>query len=1060
MPEDEDKPRRDLPLVRKEVLSVVLVTVLALIVRLILIPAPGHVTDIATFEAWMNTLIQYGPAGFYANASFVDYPPGYMIVLWLVGLLYHATVAYGDFSHDAMRAFIKLPAVIADLGIGYLTYLIARRIWPIAGAVVAMAVFALNPASWLVSAFWGQADSVAAVFLVWSLYLCVTKRFNLAWVVLGISVLIKPQPLVVAPLLLLWQMRVEGITWRLAMVPVIGALVAYLGSVGFAPAHDPVSVISWLYERYHTGINVYPYNSVNALNLYSINRDFFQPDTQPISFFGLDLGPQYAWGMGIFVALLAATAWRLWRALSSGDADTRELTLYTACFVVTLGFFMVVTRQHERYLFTALALAPLLWNAAPVMRLATVILSATFAYNLFYALQYLSAPSPDLDPTVVHPLSLLNFVTLVVVAGAFLIDEVGEWVNARLSPRRAESAADEAQARRGPNPFEGLVGMTARDWGIAALFTVGTAVLLFWGIMYPKIRIFDEIYYARAAQEYIQHHPLYEWTHPPLTKLIVAAGAWFFGMFGYGDPVGARMGNAVMGTLTVPLLYAFAKRLFSSTPAAVTAVLLLLTSGYFYVQSRIATPEISVAFFALLTLYCFYRFWISSQIAPAAGHVEYPQMIGAIGAGAIIALLLVLVYAEVALYRAQAWNATPIPYAIAVAAFAAIVAYLALSMRRRAASGAVVYPDGTFVDGSNVVYPSSQTQALKSATATDGTLRTTWSASGVESRDGDDVATWDPDGTIRGTIRGERVVERQRWGLWLTLAACALAAFISSKWDGLFGLVALWFVATACAAQQFLPSLRARGSDAPRVRFAWGNPIAIRLPLYIAASILGVLVIYVLTYAPNFAGATNTGSVAIGHGGFAGLLSTQYQMFEYHAHLVATHTYSSKWWTWPFELRPVSYYYTAVTGTKPPDQIVAEILGVPNPAVWLAGLVSVPWAAWLAWRERHKGVMLLVIAYFAQWLPWALSPRIDFLYNFYPNLAVICLCSAYVMVTLSRRDQRLGNPRPVLIAAGVYLAACLVLFVYFFPIWSGGPITWSAWYQRMWIPKGAPIGWI
>ena len=32
---------------------------------------------------------------------------------------------------------------------------------------------------------------------------------------------------------------------------------------------------------------------------------------------------------------------------------------------------------------------------------------------------------------------------------------------------------------------------------------------------------FDEIYYARAGDEYLQHKDIFEFTHPPLTKLII-----------------------------------------------------------------------------------------------------------------------------------------------------------------------------------------------------------------------------------------------------------------------------------------------------------------------------------------------------------------------------------------------------------------------------------------------------------------------------------------------------------------------------------------------------------
>lgn len=1067
----EERPSRGLPLARKEVLAVVFVALLSLIVRAILIPAQGHVTDVATFEAWMRTLAQDGPKAFYTNAGFVDYPPGYMLVLWIVGLVYHATAAYGDFTGDAMRVFVKIPAVICDIGIGYLIYLIARRSWPVAGAIVAMAVFSLNPASWLVSAYWGQADSVAAIFLIWAIYLAVTRRFEWAWLMIAFAVLIKPQPLVVAPMLLIYQIRVQGLTWRLVAIPVIGFLVAYLGSLPFAPVSDPYGVIAWLIDRYHAGVTVYPYNSVNALNLYSINRDFYQPDDQPIQFFGLSLGPQYAWGMGIFFALLCAVGWRLWRTLGgTDDEDARDLTFFTACFVVALGFYMVCTRQHERYMFTALAIVPLLWNATPVLRLATVILSATFSYNLFYALAYLANPSPDLNPLLVHPLSLLNFAVLVLVAGSFLIDEVGVWANERLGafggePREPEGAP--VRRRRGPNPFEGLAGWTRPDVIIMLCLTAATGVLLFWNVTFPPARIFDEIYYARAAQEYLHHQSLYEWTHPPLTKLIMAFGAWLFGPPNgkYVDPFGARMANCIVGTLWIPLVYAFAKRLFASTAGAVIAVVLVVASGYYYVQARIATPEISVAFFGLLTLYCFYRYWIASQSVAVDEAPQYPKLETGLAAFGVVLALIILVYAEVAVYNAQKWNETIWPYAIAVVTFGSAVAIWCSRFRRaRVKKTALVFADGTVVDAQNVRFASGETKALRAATTVDGGTTTTWQPSGVEFVEGDDRVVWRADGTIEGTVGGKPVKERQRWGLWLALSALSLACFVSSKWNGLFAFVTLWGVGALVYLQQFFASRR-RTAKAPRsepVRFAWGNPLGVRLPLYLATTLAVVLVFYVLTYLPNWVGAISTGTAMIGgQGGFAGLLSLQHQMYEYHHNLVATHLYSSKWWTWPLELRPVSYYYDPGTG-KPPDQIVGEIVTIANPAVWWAGLITVPWAGYLAWRDRHKGMLLLIASYLVEWVPWAASPRIDFMYNFFPNLPIICLCTAYVAVTVWRNAAKSGVTSRNWATAGIgaYVALCAALFLYFLPIWNGAPIPWQSWENRMWIQGPIEHGWI
>ena len=59
------------------------------------------------------------------------------------------------------------------------------------------------------------------------------------------------------------------------------------------------------------------------------------------------------------------------------------------------------------------------------------------------------------------------------------------------------------------------------------------------------------------------------------------------------------------------LLYVFAKRVTGSTLFACVTALLLTADGMHFVQSRIATPEGFVVFFATLATYAFYRFWIA-----------------------------------------------------------------------------------------------------------------------------------------------------------------------------------------------------------------------------------------------------------------------------------------------------------------------------------------------------------------------------------------------------------------------------------------------------------------
>lgn len=973
----------------REVQAVVALLLVGLFVRILFMPMQGHETDIGTFESWTLSLIKYGIPGFYGHAGFVDYPPGYMLILAFFGSIYNA-LSHLNLPIDLLRFTVKSPAVVADIGLAYLSFLIVRRTWSVNAGLWALAIVIFNPAVWFVSAYWGQADSVTAVFVVWAVYMMITGRYEFGWLLYAFAVLIKPQPIVAAPALLIWQLRSGAAWWRMLLVPVIGFAVAYGGSVFFAPDPNPVNVLSWLYDRYHTGTALYPYNSCNAFNLYSTRLDFWQPDNKLIPNLSWFPGwPQWAWGVTIVCAFVFAVVLREWRTLGSDYTQAeRESSLYTALFLSLLGLFMFATRMHERYLFSALAFGPLIWNINAINRIVYVILSGTFLINLVYALQYLQNPSADLAPWLVHPVSMLNVLCLFLVAGAYLIPEVGDSLESATTHLAGAINPQPAQRRQAPLAWEGLIRLTRVDYLIIGGLMAVTAVLLYANIGRPAERIFDEIYYARSAQEYIHHLPQFEWTHPPLSKLILTVGALIYNV----DPVGARLASAFFGVLTVPLLYAFAKRLLSSTLAAVAAVVLLLSSGYFYVQSRIATPEIFVAFFALATIYCMYRFWIASQI-----------------------------------------------------------------VKRH---GVTIYPDGSRVVSGEVALEFGERLPLRAARLQDDTQKTVWSADSAQIEEDGNAIQWHKDGSLTGTVDDKPVRDKQQWAFWLVMTCLAVGCVISSKWNGLFDLIGIWAVALLVSLQRRLPWVEesADAKAAPK-RFVWGNAYGFRLPIFVAGTVAITTIIYLLTYIPFFHDGTNSG---VGHSGFRDLLTLQSVMYHYHADLKATHPYSSKWWTWPLELRPVSYYYHVFSGTAPPNQIVAEVLAVPNPIMWLVQLITIPAAAFMAWRARHKGVLLCVAAYFFQWLPWVGSPRIDFQYNFYPDTALICLCTAYVLQKIWHSARAASAPRLVRGLVVAYLVACVGFFIFFMPILNGQHVTWKQWDARIWYKDGVPhpYGWI
>src|SRR5207249_6511736 len=138
-----------------------------LVVRLLIAPHAGFYCDLRLFRMWATRLGDVGPHSFYVQGQFADYPPGYLYVLWLLGKL-SATPGY---------LLLKLPAILADLGLAWVAGTFAARIAPTSlkkrlpvRALVAAAVL-FNPAVIALSAGWGQVDAVPALLVLSSLLL-------------------------------------------------------------------------------------------------------------------------------------------------------------------------------------------------------------------------------------------------------------------------------------------------------------------------------------------------------------------------------------------------------------------------------------------------------------------------------------------------------------------------------------------------------------------------------------------------------------------------------------------------------------------------------------------------------------------------------------------------------------------------------------------------------------------------------------------------------------------------------------------------------------------------
>ncbi len=1070
----------------------------------------GFPNDISSFEAWATALVTHGLAGFYASTKFTDYPPGYFYILDIVGKLWALFFSAHDAGLGILAILVKLPAILFDLALAVLIYAVARRFASESVALGAAALYVLNPAVIFVSALWGQMDSVACFFALLAVYALVRSGdFELSqagywpksacwivggWIALSYSLLIKPQAAVLLPLIVAFAFVDLGRKRARVTAMAIGIGAAILFALLIAePFHPgkPMATFGWLANVYSYGLNVYPYNSVNAFNLWALRGVLWLPDNQSIVFL-----PQYAWGMALTIAALALIVWRYIQ-------DRSSQALLEGCAIATLAFFTLATRMHERYVFNGLiftiACVPFarryLWGAFAI--------SLVLFANLAYSLQYVHVAGSNIVGLNFQNLWGLwtTLLSLVAVGVFFWLGYqylgTSEVSAARPAPSPGLAAAvEQAGAAQGArhwfDPREGLAVMRMPlDYAIMVVLGIGSFILSFVGYWRPngsscwaeaglaRCGIFDETYFARAGEEYLQNLRIYENTHPPLSKLMITfsmmlfggmpkghgLGGWMLlnGIIGHmssGDnPYGWRFLDLVFGALVVMLLYCFAKRVTGSTLFATVTALLLTFDGMHFVQSRTATPEGFVIFFATFAVYAFYRFWISSQVGERR-HVVVPWVGLAGGAAAALAI------------GATAGQVCRISWGFDTAAttvatlYVACLAYLLVRyfvMPRRFGDGrreltyaegsyalrgsegtALFAADGGTIDARGKITRGTISQAKGGALVyDDDPLR-------IEYRRGASVAYETPAGAAvyaEGELRAGNATEKGSSSkLWLILFTVALGLLISAKWYGVMGFGVSFAVVVLVWLQRYF------FANQPTL---WGNPRGFRLDAALVTIVLVSMTVYALVWAPDLARHSPDPNEI--HN-FNDVVYRQYSMFEYHdvgvAH--ATHPYSSKWWEWPLDYVPVAYFYhdQRQDPSDPKQCCVSEVTSMPNPIILWFGLFSVPLVGVLAFRLRNKAYALIVLDYVLQWVPWAGSPRITFAYHFYVNIPLICLCNSIALQHLSRWGKLARkHVTTSAVAAGVYVTIVVAAFIFFYPILSGRPITWNAWHERMWIDK-------
>src|SRR5262249_35479580 len=163
--------------------------------------------------------------------------------------------------------------------------------------------------------------------------------------------------------------------------------------------------------------------------------------------------------------------------------------------------------------------------------------------------------------------------------------------------------------------------------------------------------------------------------------------------------------------------------------------------------------------------------------------------------------------------------------------------------------------------------------------------------------------------------------------------------------------------------------------------------------------------------------------------------------------------------------RPVAYYYEyqglgADSITHHP--LVAGIVNLGNPLVWWASIPAVLALPYFILRHRSFPATVILVGFITQYLPWARITRVIFLYHMFGGLIFMVLALAFVLVRMHQvgtikidffGDEMTLRTRYLV---PVYLGLVVLTFLFFYPLWTGLPISDQSYlsgfpFGKMWL---------
>lgn len=998
----------------------------ALVLRLVLgYTSDGFSVDIGTFKSWAYTVDQVGFGDIYQQDMFLDYPPGYLYILRILEVI-RQTMGLA-LEGQAHTLVMKLPSIFADLACGWVLLRLGRERLGDSGALLVSAAYLFCPAVFINSAQWGQADSFCTAILLASVLFLYKEMYIPAGLIYGVSILCKPQMLVFAPLYLCFAIKRRH--WLGLGLGIGCALAAIL--VLAAPFTQGFNYW-WLVTKYQSTMNYYDYLSVNACNFWAL------------------LGRNWA-GMpqGLTGALLTVAAPVLATAACGilMFRSERKDAAFAAVPVLMGIVYLFAVKMHERYMFPAflfMLLAFLFTKDRRLMRAYGFFTAANYL-NVSYVLWLFREMGGNYDPnaTPFRLISLLQLAALVYLLWAYwqvyVWDDVREAGAVPEAPRVEQMSpppyqpVDYRWPKRNrskepalPAPVHGpdkdARRMTRTDWIVMAGVTVAYGIAAFWhlgGTVLPTTN------WTPSEGESVVLH-----CEETANSLIFLPGLAPDASH-YAARVGSSMrvetsmdGETWVECGSTDDGYVFAwKTHWLDTPGNYVRLTALngsvtVSEAGLLPAGAASVPDIT-AEGPGAELLC-----DEQDTVPAGKTYENSSYFDEIyhARTAYEHILGLEPYENthpplgkhIISLGIRLFGMNPFGWRCMGALFGVLMLPALYHLCKQLLGKTWLCGLGTLLFAFDFMH-FTQTRIATIDTYSVFFLLLMYDAMvGFLHKD-----------IVRDSMKSLLVP--------LGLSGIFMGLGVASKWTAAYGAVGLAVLFFGKLISAWRHEVKSKRSTAPVLRRCW-QLCAWCCLLFIAIP----FGIYFCAFLPMTTLPHNI------HQLWWSFWNYQTTMFNYHSQLVAEHSFSSVWYEWPLDVRPIWFY-----GGDTADGLYSTISSMGNPLLWWACIPAALYAAWRWLKTRDLACGVALTGFLSVYLPWVLVPRLTFIYHYFTAVPflVICLLAAFRGMgergKLSQRVTVLGRYEVTgaQIGLGAMAVASLVLFGIYFPVISGLPVS-------------------